>query len=90
VSYSHGVHFERVSVSDCGASGWSVLSNVSDLTIVNCSATDLGGEGISLSQSQGVTDVVVTDSVVNNTALVYVAYCTTHSPGSSFTSLNYV
>ena len=77
LSHSHGVKFERVSVSDCGGSGWSMQTNVSRVTIVNCSATDLGGEGISITQSEGVADISITDSVVNNTALVYLG-----QPGS--------
>ena len=48
VENSTRITFERVSVSDSGSHGWSLLSNVSSIAIVNSSATDLGGDGISL------------------------------------------
>jgi hypothetical protein len=65
------IRFERVSISDSGSLGFSLMPNVTDVTIVNCSATNLGGDGIFIGQPTGVKNIVVTNSVINNTALVY-------------------
>jgi len=71
VGASSGVYFERVSVSDSGGFGWTLQSNTSDVAIVNCSATNLGADGITIPDQTAVSDISISHCVVNNTALVF-------------------
>lgn len=71
IQQSSGLHFERVSISDSGSLGWALLDNSSDISIVNCTATNLGGDGIFIPSSTGIRDITVTNCVINNTGLVY-------------------
>jgi hypothetical protein len=43
-------------------------ANIQDIVVESSAATDLGGEGIVLSTEKNVTDVVINNNFVNNTA----------------------
>eukprot|EP00911_Craspedida_sp_UC1_P002402 UC1_evm1s1794 len=67
---------EDVSVSNCvfqhaGTSGLHISSNVSRLTVSHVLATDLGGEGITMSSDRGVNGVLITDTSVTDTGHIY-------------------
>jgi len=70
VQESTHISFERVSVSHCGGTGWLLGQNVQDIVIESSAATDLGGEGIVIGSASNVSDIMLNNNFVNNTALI--------------------
>eukprot|EP00039_Didymoeca_costata_P003500 m.68048 g.68048 ORF g.68048 m.68048 type:complete len:728 (-) comp11936_c0_seq2:54-2237(-) len=61
------VKFDKVSISNCGADGISVIRS-NDITIQNTSIRDMGGNGITLEEHD--ENVYISNNIINNTALI--------------------
>ena len=64
------VRLERVAVRHCGGAGISVLNNVQRLEVIDSAVLSVGGSGIQVPQGSNVTDVMIHNSFVNDTALI--------------------
>lgn len=74
VGASENIRLEGVSVTLCGASGIIVSGNASGFVADRVAVQTVGGEGFSISvNAQGAQDVLITDSVFNDTGRVFMA-----------------
>jgi hypothetical protein len=70
ITQSSNVSISRVRVSACGGCGILGVSAVSGLSVLDSAVESVGADGIAFSNSGNVTDVIVNNSFVNDTARV--------------------
>ena len=64
------IKLERVAVRNCGGAGISVGNNVQRLEILDSAVLSVGASGIQVNTGTNVTDVLVNNSLINDTARV--------------------
>lgn len=62
------VRFERVLLASSGGCGIVAISDVKNISILDCGVMSVGGDGIAFERSDGIRDVLINNTLVTDTA----------------------
>eukprot|EP00041_Stephanoeca_diplocostata_P027224 m.746736 g.746736 ORF g.746736 m.746736 type:complete len:789 (-) comp23140_c0_seq3:3444-5810(-) len=68
VQNSFDVTFAGVSVTHSAGSGWGLDENLDTVAILGCAATHLGGDGIQMMSATNISNILINNTFVNDTA----------------------